>query len=55
MPARLNVLAQGFVLRLANALVRLVSTARPVRFARKDFSGPHAKHAPRAVLLAMTE
>jgi hypothetical protein len=55
MPARLNVLALAFVLHQVNALVRLASTAHPVKFAQRAFLDPRARHALRAVPLAMTE
>ena len=45
----------AYVLHLVNARVPLASTAHPVRFVRKDFSDPHARHALWAVQPAMTE
>ena len=54
-PARLHVPVLGYVLHLADARVPPASTAHPVRFVRRDFLVPRARHAPQAVQLAMTE
>lgn len=45
----------AYVLHLVNARVPPVSTAHPVRFVRRAFLEPRARHALRAVQLAMTE
>lgn len=46
---------QAYVLLLVNARVPPASTAHPVRFVQRDFLDPRAKHALRAVQLAMME
>jgi hypothetical protein len=54
-PARLHVPVLAYVLHLVNARVPPASTAHPVRFVRRVFLVPRARHALRAVQLAMTE
>ena len=54
-PARPHVPMLAYVLHLVNARVPPASTAHPVKFVQRDSLGSRARHALRAVQIAMME